>query len=203
MVTESRRQGYLAVVLHVHELAFAQTAYHFFKFVLAHPHAHERHTERIEVGLYRHLYRCAVYAAVYFRCGIFLRACLWSKSHAFGIMYHGKSEVAKHKVLLFLVYKKEILRFHVKMYETTLMAEVREYDPLMALDGGEDGLHFYREIIRDAGTYLYPGGMLFFEIGCEQAAEVSGYMREAGYKEVTVCKDLSGLDRVVSGIYGG
>ena len=85
----------------------------------------------------------------------------------------------------------------------TLMAEVREYDPLMALDGGEDGLLFYREIIRDAGTYLYPGGMLFFEIGCEQATDVSRYMEEAGYKEVAVCKDLSGLDRVVSGIYGG
>lgn len=85
----------------------------------------------------------------------------------------------------------------------TLMEEVREHDPLMALDGGEDGLRFYREIIQNAGTYLYPGGMLFFEIGCEQAAEVSGYMKEAGYKEVTVCKDLSGLDRVVSGIYGG
>lgn len=85
----------------------------------------------------------------------------------------------------------------------TLMEEVRDHDPLMALDGKEDGLHFYREIIRQAGEYLYPGGMLFFEIGCEQAADVSRYMEEAGYKEVTVCRDLSGLDRVVSGIYGG
>lgn len=85
----------------------------------------------------------------------------------------------------------------------TLMEEVRDYDPLMALDGKEDGLYFYREIIRQAEGYLYPGGMLFFEIGCEQAADVSKYMEEAGYKEVTVCKDLSGLDRVVSGIYGG
>lgn len=85
----------------------------------------------------------------------------------------------------------------------TLMEEVREHDPWMALDGKEDGLYFYREIIRQAGEYLYPGGMLFFEIGCEQAADVSRYMKEAGYREVAVCKDLSGLDRVVSGIYGG
>lgn len=85
----------------------------------------------------------------------------------------------------------------------TLMEEVKDYDPLMALDGKEDGLYFYREIIRQAGEYLYPGGMLFFEIGCEQAADVSKYMKEAGFREVTVCQDLSGLDRVVSGRYGG
>lgn len=84
-----------------------------------------------------------------------------------------------------------------------LMEEVREYDPLMALDGGKDGLYFYREIIKQAGDYLYPGGMLFFEIGCGQAADVSGYMRQAGYQDITICKDLSGLDRVVSGVYKG
>lgn len=84
-----------------------------------------------------------------------------------------------------------------------LMEEVKEHDPLIALDGGEDGLYFYREILKKAGEYLYPGGMLFFEIGCEQAEDVSGYMKEAGYKDVTVCKDLAGLDRVVSGTYGG
>lgn len=85
----------------------------------------------------------------------------------------------------------------------TLMEEVRNHDPLIALDGREDGLYFYREIIRHAGEYLYPGSMLFFEIGADQAADVCRYMNEAGYKEVTVCRDLSGMDRVVSGIYGG
>lgn len=85
----------------------------------------------------------------------------------------------------------------------TLMEEVRDHDPLMALDGREDGLFFYREIIKGAGQHLYPGGMLFFEIGCTQAEDVSRYLKEAGYKEVTVCKDLAGLDRVVSGVYGG
>lgn len=80
-----------------------------------------------------------------------------------------------------------------------LMEEVREHDPLMALDGGEDGLGFYREIIGQAGEYLYPGGMLFLEIGHDQGREVSEAMRGTGYRDVKVCKDLSGLDRVVYG----
>ena len=85
----------------------------------------------------------------------------------------------------------------------TLMEEVREHDPLMALDGKEDGLYFYREITGKASEYLYPGGMLFLEIGCEQAGAVTELMKNAGYRDVTVCKDLAGLDRVVSGRYGG
>lgn len=84
-----------------------------------------------------------------------------------------------------------------------LMEEVREHDPLMALDGGEDGLFFYKEIVAQAGDYLHPGGMLFFEIGCSQGEAVGRLMRQAGYQEVSVCQDLSGLDRVVSGVYGG
>ena len=85
----------------------------------------------------------------------------------------------------------------------TLMDEVREHDPLMALDGKEDGLYFYREITGKASEYLYPGGMLLLEIGCEQAGAVTELMKNAGYRDVTVCKDLAGLDRVVSGRYGG
>ena len=81
----------------------------------------------------------------------------------------------------------------------TLMEEVRDHEPVGALDGGEDGIYFYREIVEKAGEYLYPGGMLFFEIGYDQAEKVSSLMREAGYQEVTVCKDLAGLDRVVYG----
>ncbi len=81
----------------------------------------------------------------------------------------------------------------------TLMEEVRDHEPVSALDGREDGLYFYRKIVEKAGEYLYPGGMLFFEIGYDQAEKVSSLMREAGYQEVTVCKDLAGLDRVVYG----
>lgn len=85
----------------------------------------------------------------------------------------------------------------------TLMQEVKEHDPMLALDGKEDGLFFYREIVAQAGEYLHPGGMLFFEIGHDQAEAVSDLMQTAGYREVTVYKDLAGLDRVVSGVYGG
>ena len=81
----------------------------------------------------------------------------------------------------------------------TLMEEVRDHEPVSALDGREDGLYFYRKIVEKAGEYLYPGGMLFFEIGYDQAEKVSSLMRQAGYREVTVCKDLAGLDRVVYG----
>lgn len=80
-----------------------------------------------------------------------------------------------------------------------LMEEVKDYEPMTALDGREDGLYFYKKIMEKAENFLYSGGMLFFEIGCEQAEAVSSLMKEAGFKEVTVCKDLAGLDRVVHG----
>ena len=80
----------------------------------------------------------------------------------------------------------------------TLMEEVREYDPYIALDGGEDGLDFYRRIIGGAQDYLNRGGQIFLEIGSEQAQAVSELLREAGFKEIDVCKDFAGLDRVVS-----
>jgi len=82
----------------------------------------------------------------------------------------------------------------------TLMPEVKEHEPFGALDGKEDGLFFYKKIVLRSVDYLQPGGMLFFEIGCEQAEAVSECMREAGYRDITVCKDLAGLDRVVYGI---
>lgn len=85
----------------------------------------------------------------------------------------------------------------------TLMPEVREYEPVMALDGGTDGLAFYRRIAGDAGAYLNGGGMLFFEIGCEQAADVCKIMEATGFREVEVVKDFAGLDRVVYGSWFG
>lgn len=84
-----------------------------------------------------------------------------------------------------------------------LMEEVKAHDPLLALDGGGDGLFFYREIVKSAHKYLYPGGRLFFEIGCGQAEAVSSLMEKAGYGEVTVYQDLAGLDRVAAGVYIG
>ena len=84
----------------------------------------------------------------------------------------------------------------------TLMSEVKDYEPLLALDGSEDGLKFYRIIADRAPEYLNNGGMLFLEIGYDQGAEVSALLSAAGFMDVEVIKDLSGLDRVVSGRIG-
>ena len=85
----------------------------------------------------------------------------------------------------------------------TLMEEVKDHEPLIALDGGVDGLDFYRRITGEATEHLYPGGMLFFEIGYDQGEAVKMLMEEEGYEEVTVSQDLAGLDRVVYGTFNG
>lgn len=85
----------------------------------------------------------------------------------------------------------------------TLQEEVRLYDPRIALDGGGDGLYFYREIVRESVRYIKDGGHLMFEIGCGQGEEVSFLMAAAGYRHVQVIKDLAGLDRVAVGVYYG
>lgn len=81
----------------------------------------------------------------------------------------------------------------------TLMEEVREHEPRMALDGREDGLFFYEKIIKQCPAYLNPGGMLFFEIGYNQAGAVCALMEEE-FSGIRVVQDLAGLDRVVYGM---
>ncbi len=81
-----------------------------------------------------------------------------------------------------------------------LMEEVRLHEPRMALDGKEDGLYFYRKIIREVEGYLKPGGILAFEIGYDQGEAVSGLMKNQGYEQIQVVQDLAGLDRCVTGI---
>ena len=82
-----------------------------------------------------------------------------------------------------------------------LQPEVRLHDPGMALDGGADGLAFYRRITEESPAHLEDNGILMFEIGCDQAADVSELMRMNGFTDITVKKDLAGLDRVVYGRY--
>lgn len=82
-----------------------------------------------------------------------------------------------------------------------LMEEVREHEPVTALDGWEDGLHFYREISREAKPYLQGGAALLFEIGYDQAEAVSSILQKDGYREIEVIKDFAGLDRVVKCIF--
>ena len=80
-----------------------------------------------------------------------------------------------------------------------LMPEVQLFEPYNALDGKEDGLFFYRKIIKEAEHYLNSNGYLLFEIGFDQGEEVSDLMKQAGFENVKVVKDLTGNDRVVIG----
>ena len=80
-----------------------------------------------------------------------------------------------------------------------LIPEIWKYEPMTALDGGEDGLVFYRRIAKEAPARLTPGGWLIFEIGDTQGEAVAELMKAAGFENVSVHKDLAGLDRVVEG----
>lgn len=82
-----------------------------------------------------------------------------------------------------------------------LEREVSEYEPKMALDGGEDGLIFYRRIAKEAKAVLLPGARLYLEIGYDQGESVKDIFQKEGYEEVEVFPDLSGNPRVVRGIF--
>lgn len=77
-----------------------------------------------------------------------------------------------------------------------LARDVRDYDPMLALDGGADGLDAYRVIIADLPRVLAPGGAAFFEVGYDQHESVSALLKEAGF-DVRLHRDLAGIDRVV------
>ena len=80
-----------------------------------------------------------------------------------------------------------------------LAVEVRKHEPLKALDGGEDGLDYYRVIARDASSHLKSGGILALEIGHDQGKSVTELLAASGmYKDIEVFKDLAGHDRVVT-----
>ncbi len=81
----------------------------------------------------------------------------------------------------------------------TLDISVREYEPLMALDGGEDGLLFYRAILSHWRSVLRPGGVLCFEVGYDQADAVTALMQQHGFLEVQSFLDGQGIRRVVEG----
>ena len=82
----------------------------------------------------------------------------------------------------------------------TLQPEVRCAQPRMALDGGGDGLDFYRRIIREAPAHLVVGGRLLLEIGYDQAEAVSDLLREAGYYGIEILKDYGGNDRIATAV---
>ena len=81
----------------------------------------------------------------------------------------------------------------------TLDTSVKDHEPLLALDGGADGLDFYRAIIEKWRDALSKDGILFFEVGIGQADEVLRMMRANGFGDVQIVKDLNGIPRVVFG----
>lgn len=80
-----------------------------------------------------------------------------------------------------------------------LMREVRDFEPHTALSGGVDGLYFYREITKEALSFIKPSGFIAYEIGYDQGVEVKNILMKNGFSDVYSLKDLSGNDRVVMG----
>lgn len=80
----------------------------------------------------------------------------------------------------------------------TLEPEVRDHEPVLALDGTRDGVYYYRRIAQAAGAYLTDRGRIYVEIGHDQGTQVSEILRDQGYQHIRVIKDLAGNDRVVS-----
>ena len=80
----------------------------------------------------------------------------------------------------------------------TLQAEVKS-EPRLALDGGEDGLNFYRRIISDVPRFLTAGGLLAVEVGINQASAVRKLFEASNFVEVMILKDLAGIERIVAG----
>lgn len=83
----------------------------------------------------------------------------------------------------------------------SLMPDVRDYEPVSALDGGSDGLYFYRKIISECKDFLNKNGVLIFEIGYDQTFEVLELLRKSGFDSIEIKQDLAGLDRVISCVY--
>jgi release factor glutamine methyltransferase len=81
-----------------------------------------------------------------------------------------------------------------------LMADVRDFEPRMALDGGGDGLDFVRRIIDGAQAFLDPAGVLAMEVGAGEAPATRALFEEHGYREVQVERDYGKIERVVSGL---
>jgi len=81
----------------------------------------------------------------------------------------------------------------------TLHTQVKDYEPYNALEGGEDGLDFYRDITKQSINYLKQSGVLAYEVGHDQAQDVAKIMQDNGYTNIYTKKDLQGIDRVVIG----
>ena len=82
-----------------------------------------------------------------------------------------------------------------------LQIEVKDFEPMLALDGGLDGLDFYRRITKNSKGYLVNGGLLIYEIGYDQGEAVRNILIQEGFGDIHILKDLQGHDRVVLGTF--
>lgn len=80
-----------------------------------------------------------------------------------------------------------------------LQIEVKDFEPRLALDGGIDGLDFYKRISEEAKDYLYKDGLLIYEIGYNQADVVEEILLKNNFKDIKILKDYQGFDRVIMG----
>ena len=83
----------------------------------------------------------------------------------------------------------------------SLDAEVALHEPVLALDGGEDGLDFYRSIAKEGKRFLFPGGRVYVEIGYDQGTSVEDIFQKEGFLDVEVFQDYAGRDRGVRGTF--
>ncbi len=81
----------------------------------------------------------------------------------------------------------------------SLDEEVKKYDPRLALDGGEDGLDFYKAIVKEAPLHLNKGGLLMFELGINQFKDVKALMNSEGFEDIEIVKDYNKIERIIYG----
>jgi release factor glutamine methyltransferase len=79
-----------------------------------------------------------------------------------------------------------------------LQPEIKDWEPVNALDGGDDGMDFYRKIISEARGYLKDNGTIMFELGIDCADSVAVMFEESGYSQITIKKDYAGIERIIS-----
>ena len=87
-----------------------------------------------------------------------------------------------------------------KKRNKNLMKDVKNYEPHIALDGGEDGLYFYKQIVKQSKSLFKPRRSYSFEIGYDQKEEVSCILESNEFINIECYKDLAGLDRVIIGM---
>lgn len=118
------------------------------------------------------------------------------KSDVFSAMEEGRESLKDLKFDIIVsnppYIKKEVIK--------TLHTQVKDFEPYNALEGGEDGLDFYRKITEESSKYIKNGGILAYEVGHDQAEDVSKLMENNGFEKIYIKKDLAGIDRVVIGI---